>query len=266
MYPPPENSGDFIFLKNSLGELIAPETSIFPLVSYSPKREEWVGLGTGFFIDGRGGFVTARHVFYNDGISGKHVETLYAVQSLPNGERILRSISEFAVHPKADIAFGYLGYARNHFVWSYMTPIASGFTISNVPLKIDDQISTFAFPRTTSEDISEQQQLFTFRGRWEFGKIIEYHPEGMGHLHKGEGVFQTNMIIDNGASGGPVLKDRLVVGVNSVGLNFGAEDQGDPVSGIVPISYLYDIPFKGPNGKKIVVGDLIRSNVIKTYE
>jgi len=150
----------FNMLKNSHGQLVTPETSIFPLVTYNFKDERWYCLGTGFFVHGTGGFVTARHVFYDNGLDGKHADTLYAVQSLPNGDKILRSITQFSVHKTADIAFGYLGYAKNHFVWSYMMPIASAFGVSKQALKTGDAINTFAFPKTTDEDVNEDDNEY----------------------------------------------------------------------------------------------------------
>ncbi|MBL7692600.1 MAG: trypsin-like peptidase domain-containing protein [Flavipsychrobacter sp.] len=251
---------DGSMLKNSHGQLVAPETSIFPLVSYNIGEQRWICLGTGFFVDGRGGFVTARHVFYDNGLDGKHVDTLYAVQSLPNGDRILRSITHFSVHRTADIAFGYLGYARNHLVWSYMTPLASAFCISKNALTVGDSIVNFGFPRTTDEDINNDRQVFTFKGRWESGKVVDFHPEGMGHFHKKEGVYQTTMRIDSGASGGPVMRENIVVGVNSVGIDVANDEE--PISGVVPISYLHDIELKGPGGRKMYVGDLVKNGTI----
>lgn len=261
MHPPVQvNNDGFRMLKNSHGQLVAPETSIFPLVSYDIREQRWICLGTGFFVDGRGGFVTARHVFYDNGLDGKHVDTLYAVQSLPNGDHILRSINQFSVHRTADIAFGYLGHARNHFVWSHMTPVASAFCVSKTALAAGDSIVNFGFPKTTDEDVNEDQQVFTFKGRWEFGQVVDYHPDGMGHFHKNEGVYQTTMKIDSGASGGPVMRENLVVGVNSVGIE--VPDDEEPISGVVPISYLHGIELKGPGGRRIFVGDLIKNGTI----
>ncbi len=65
--------------KNSLGEDVDQEVPIFPLISYSPDKNIWKCVGTGFFIQPLGGFVTAKHVFYDN--SGKNLPTLYAVQT-----------------------------------------------------------------------------------------------------------------------------------------------------------------------------------------
>ena len=116
---------------------------------------------------------------------------------------------------------------------------------------------TFAFPRTEKRDLNETQQEFTFKGQWSSGKVVDYHPNGMTLLKNP--CYQTSMNIDHGASGGPVLKGKYVVGVNSTGMK--VEEGSDPISFITPIGLIEDIGVRSNIGN-ISVKQLIENGVI----
>lgn len=223
-------------IKNSLGRTLSSEEPIFPLLSFDPKTSTWKCLGTGFFIHNFGGFVTAKHVFFDD--DGKHVPTLYAVQTTESQERHLRVIRHFVAHPNADVGVGFLGQHRLVDGTNVKPEIATCFQIDTEPLSIGDQIRTFAFPLTTTElDEQENSFEFTFMGNWSGGIIKECHEEGFSLLRNK--CYQTTMKIESGASGGPVLRNNLVVGVNSTGYDV-SEDE-EPISLISPIELIFDL-------------------------
>lgn len=60
--------------------------------------------------------------------------------------------------------------------------------------------------------------------------------------------YQTTMTIEHGASGGPVLKNDLVVGINSSGMDL---PEGEiPISFITPIDLILDLSV--PNGDQLI--------------
>lgn len=243
--------------KNSWGKDIDPDESIFPLVSFNPKRNFFKCLGTGFFISPFGGFATAKHVFFEN--DGTHVPTLYGVQSIFNyGKRtlLLRPITHFVPHPNADIAIGFLGKPRNNQRYSKKPPVVSPFSISLNPLNKNDEVRTYAFPSTQSEDIDDDKQVFTFKGIWSNGRVVEYCPEG-GPLVRNP-CYHTTMNILDGASGGPVLKNNIVVAVNSSAYEIG---EGEPISYVTPISLIQELRIP-EDGKMINVRELIKNGYI----
>lgn len=221
--------------KNSLGQQVSNEGSIFPLVTFFPERQSFKCLGTGFFITPRGGFVTAKHVFFQN--DGTHVPTLFGIQSLETGERIVRTVVNFVTHKNADIAIGHLGGATIQNIPEI--PLASVFIISTQELSIGDEIKTYAFPLTETTYPGATLTEFKFLGRWSVGKIIDYHPDGMSLLRNA--CYQTSMKIQDGASGGPVFKDNYVIGINSTGMD--VEPESEPISAITPINFIREWQF-----------------------
>ena len=227
--------------KNSLGELVARETCIFPLITFDPMKKLYTCLGTGFFIHPFGGFVTAKHVFFDN--DGQHRPTLYGIQSLADGKRVMRTLKHLAVHETADVAIGMLGDAKNNNEFNRSPPAASSFILSFGELNEGDQVSTYAFPNTTSEWTEDGAQEFTFQGTWQEGVVEAYHPEGLGLVRNP--CYQTTMRVDGGASGGPVLKGATVYAVNSSGMDF---MDGDTMSCVTPVNLLKDLRLPGSNG------------------
>lgn len=245
--------------KNSIGKTITQDECIFSLIAYYPTKKTFKCRGTGFFINPIGGFVTAKHVFFEN--DGSHVPTLYGVQSIfYNGKRevLIRPVIHFVPHMNADIALGFLGKPKDNKKYANTPPLVSPFAISLSELKENDEVRTNAFPSTKSIDISDDEQLFTFKGIWSTGKIVEFCPDG-GPLVKNP-CYHTTMNILDGASGGPVLKDNIVVAINSSAYEIG---EGEPISYVTPISLIQDLSIR--DGEKIIsVRDLIKNNFIKS--
>jgi len=239
--------------KNSEGRVVPREASIFPLITFDPTSRVFNCLGTGFFVTPFGGFVTAKHVFFKN--DGTHQPTLYGVQSLEDGTRVVRRLKHLVVHPDADIAIGMLGNATNNDAFNRNPAPASAFRLSFQPLEIGDEISTYAFPNTQSEWLDNDNQQFTFQGVWSSGVVEDYHCDGMGLLRNA--CYQTTMRLDGGASGGPVLRNATVVAVNSTGM-----DLGDAaISGVTPVTYLRDLSVPSGNGN-ISISELIAAGYI----
>ncbi len=241
--------------KNSFGTETYQEEPIFPLVTYIPNKNIWKCVGTGFFIQGYGGFVTAKHVFFDN--NGEHLPTLFAVQTTSKMERHIRVLKHFVVHPEADIAVGFLGKRRLKGGVNVTPEIATSFMLNFDKLNVGDTVRTYAFPLTQTEILGGGEFEFTFAGKWAAGEIVDFHEEGSPLVRNK--CYQTTMVIEHGASGGPVLRNSLVVGINSSGMTLPKDEI--PVSFVTPIDLILDLAV--PNDDKLIsIKDLIANGSI----
>ena len=98
---------------------------------------------------------------------------------------------------------------------------------------------------------------FTFSGKWATGEIIDFHEEGSPVVRNR--CYQTTMLIEHGASGGPVLKNDLVIGINSSGME--VMENEIPISFVTPIDLILDLSV--PNGKgTITIKELVEGGSI----
>jgi hypothetical protein len=230
--------------------------AIFPIVTYNPDTHIWNCLGTGYFINPTGAFATARHLFFKN---GKQTEqTLYGIQNINNEEYHLRPVTQLISHKNADVMIGTLGKRRIEKK-DYPAKISKYFALDFEQMANDDEISTFAYPKTLRKELKSGETEFTFTGKFSKGVIVDYHEDGISKLKNR--VYQTNMNIESGASGGPVIKNGYVVAINSSSYNI--IDGGEPISFITPIDYILDLSVK-ENGKIISVKELIENKYIKT--
>lgn len=242
---------------DSNGKKIHQDAPICGLLTFDPDKSIWKCLGTGFFINPLGGFITAKHVLFDN--NGNHIPTLYAVQTALSGERHLRIARNFTIHPTADIAIGKLGLRREATGTNLPPTQAPIFKLDFTNLKTDDEVLTYAFPSTEMER-DMHDTTFTFSGKWSKGNVIEYLEEGSPLVRNK--CYHTSMFVESGASGGPVLRNGLVVGINSSSMQLG-EEEG--ITYVTPVNYILDMKVK--NGKEIVdVRDLINSKLIHVKE
>jgi hypothetical protein len=231
------------------------EEEIFPIVTFDPLKKRWKCLGTGYFINPIGAFITAKHLLIDS--DGKMEKTLYSVHK-GNGKSYIRSVTTLSVHESADVIVGMLGLGRIGSE-KFTPPLSKYCSLDLNPLHNGDVIDTYAFPNTQNEDLNDSETEFTFNGISSSGKIIDFHKDGSPVVRNR--CYQTNMKIDSGASGGPVFKNNYIVGINSSGFTlFGDEE---PISFITPIDYILDLKVK-EKGKLITIRSLIENGYIKT--
>ena len=97
---------------------------------------------------------------------------------------------------------------------------------------------TLAPEETTKEfDNTDNTYEFTFTGDWQTGHVQELHETGFSNLKNK--CYQTSINIKSGASGGPVIKDNKVIGINSSGLELQINEE--PISFITPIKLLEEL-------------------------
>lgn len=227
---------------------------IFPIVTYNPDLNIWNCLGTGYFINPVGAFITAKHLFFDD---NKQTEkTLFGIQNVNNNEYHLRPVKQLIAHKNADIMIGLLGSRR--IPNKNIKPVDNKyFSIDLDSLNIGDNVYTYAYPKTERKVINKKDTEFKFTGEFSNGKIVDYHLKGSSKVKNR--CYQTSMKIESGASGGPVLKNGHIVAINSS--SFDLVDEGEPISFITPIDYILDLTVK-QNGKKIRVTELIDKGYI----
>lgn len=229
---------------------------IFPIVTFNPEEEVWNCMGTGYFINPVGAFITAKHLLF---IEGKQTEkTLYAIQNIDDKEYHVRPVKQIVPHENADIMIGLLGPRRIETENHPAVP-NKYFALDLEPLNTSDKISTFAFPKTEKMELENGETEFTFTGKYSEGEIIDFHQNGTSRVRNR--CYQTNMRIESGASGGPVLKNGYIVGVNSSSFELPIDDE--PISFITPVDYILDLEVK-ENSKLISVKSLINNHYIKT--
>lgn len=233
---------------------------IFPIVTYAPDEKQWRCLGTGFFINPVGGFITAKHLFID--LDGSHEPTLYAIQSFGD-ERHLRVVTKLFADQNSDVMMGTLGARRLPVSVKDIRPENNDFLALDLdPLSIGDEINTIAYPNTLSRNIlsldsDKHATEFTFNSVNSKGKIIDFHDRTSLVANK---CYQTSMRMDGGASGGPVFRGNFVVGINSS--SYKLENHEEPISFVTPISFILDFTVKEKE-KEISVADLIKNGHIK---
>lgn len=232
------------------------EEAIFPIVTFNPDKKEWICLGTGYFINPFGAFMTAKHLFIDE--TGKMEKTLYSVHK-GNGIEYIRPVKSLTAHQNADIIVGMLGEKRIG-LQSFKPPLANYCSLDLNPLAVGDKIYTYAYPNTLWEDLNESETEFTFTCAYSEGEIIDFHESTSKVKNR---CFQTNMKIDSGASGGPVFKGNYIVGINSSSFDLGKEEEHEPISFITPVEYILDMNVK-ENGKLVKIKNLILDGHIKT--
>ncbi len=240
---------------NSDGKEVLTEEPIFPLVSFNPDTKIWKCVGTGFFIQAIGGFVTAKHVFFEN--DGTHLPTVFAIQTTSSNERHVRVLKHFVAHESADIAVGLLGPRRLHGGKNVPSQNATPFTLNFGNINIEDQVRTYAFPLSERKALDSGEYEFTFKGKWSAGKVVEYCEDGSPLVRNP--CYQTTMLIDHGASGGPVLKNNLVVAINSSSMQ--VLEGETPISFITPIDFILDLSVP-ENDTLIPIKELIEKGVI----
>jgi len=231
--------------------------AIFPIITFNPENKIWNCLGTGYFINPVGGFATARHLFFHE---DKQVEqTLYGVHLVNNEEFHIRPVYQLVSDPTSDIMIGRLGERRLKGGENLPAMQSEYFALDFELLSKGDDIMTYAFPKTTREVLESGETEFSFEGRLERGKIVDLHNNGTSQVKNR--CYQTTMNMESGASGGPVLKDGYIVGINSS--SFELPEGEEPISFITPIDYILGLKVES-KGKLVPVAQLIKSGFIKT--
>jgi hypothetical protein len=242
-------------LTNSLGQQVATELAIFPIITHDVKHGLFRCLGTGFFIQAEGWFVSAKHVLVN---KGKVLGNAMAVQRLDSDETVIRYITHLSVHPAADILIGKLGAMYDMNAKQVPTLASPPFILNCSLLTGKESVISFGYPNT-QRHVEGTKSTFRFQGNWSSGEIQEYLAGGS-PLVKNE-CYQSSLAVDHGTSGGPVFHNSEVIGVVSSAMT--VEENAELLSFITPVRLLLDLPLISGDGRRVSVKQLIAEKAIE---
>ncbi len=204
------------------GKFAAANEVIFPLV-----KENFDGsialLGTAFFIQHQGVFVTAKHVLMDivelDSRGQFRFKAhVFGIQFLEKNQYIQRPVVTFTVDNAADFAVGRLQPMHKPTTKEPLTNKVVSLTLSE--LEKDDPVTTYAYPNTVIQNLKStgSQNAAHFWPMYYQGKVVECFPQGRDRSMLPNPCYQTTMVIHGGASGGPVFnKHGKVCALNSSG-------------------------------------------------
>jgi V8-like Glu-specific endopeptidase len=228
---------DMFTFRDRYNRPVDPISPIFPILTGNPATREYRMHGTGFFINTFGGFLTAKHVLFNDNGNGELISPFFAITTY-EGRHYIRYLDNAFRHPNADIAYGQLrqeaSLDEQLVAANFPTPVLQ---LLENPIEAGQRIRTFAYPRTTITVVNGQQ-WGQISGEWFEGTVEEILPQRDETFYTTE-VIQSNMQVLGGASGGPVMQGPYVIGVNSSGMNLGCDN--DHVSWITPARFAHEI-------------------------
>lgn len=236
---------------------------VFPLCAQG-KGKRWRFIGTAFFINHFGVFVTAKHVIeeYFAGRCSPGDDALCAVIMTRDNTGLVLPVLHTSRHPIADVAVGRLGLVQ-HTATGKIEPTLS-FPLTLVPGKVGAPAITFAYPQT-EVDAQSSPQHFRIAPWFFHGKITQHHPLGRDRIMLPGNVYETSIAIKGGASGGPVYDENgNIFGINSTGID------GTDVSYVSSVGDVLDLVVGGlnlPDGTRrdtMTIRELIALGAIRT--
>jgi hypothetical protein len=231
------------------------EMIVFPIIKalyYPDGTEVHKIVGTGFFLDSNGHFLSARHVFYNRnrltldlGLTLKPGLTfdpglaldiedaegiaLYCVHSVNvNRKMVARRIDVSSIIPRrdTDIVAGFVemkqfGKGDSSITEAELRTTAHINRATNMDIPVGTEIWTVAFPLTKVTRLENGGFNVDLQSDMYRGRITKPYPEGRDSVMLPGPCYETDMEIKGGSSGGPVFisgSSGFVFGVNSTGM------------------------------------------------
>lgn len=174
-----------------------PLEAIFAITSviYKTSRPAYLFLGTGFFINNDGTFLSAKHVFPSKSSPKEHIYNAITFD-LKNRQPVPCPISDLKFSPHFDIALGRVQGARN------IQPL--DLATQNPPINLD--IVTLEFSRTHPKQMEDGELSLSFEPCFRKGNVLRYYkstyPESIPTQ-----CLELSFPALKGASGAPVLME-----------------------------------------------------------
>lgn len=211
------------------------EMIVFPIIKalfYGDGAEVHKLVGTGFFIDPNGLFLSARHVFQGRGsaldLEGADGIAVYCAHAVNLDRKIvLRHIDVESIKMRndTDIAAGYV--EKNQFgrvnVAITKAELASTAHINFIAgddVPVNTEIWTIAYPLMTLGRVADSGISIHFQSDMFRGKIMKHYTNQRDSAMLTWPCYETDMEILGGASGGPVFisgSSGVVFAVNCSG-------------------------------------------------
>ncbi|HEX3506274.1 MAG TPA: serine protease [Xanthobacteraceae bacterium] len=194
-------------------------------------------LGSGFFVQTKGGFATAAHVARDaQEILASNPGSVGISYTLPDGRTFFCPIWKFYFHPTADVAFGIPGAEfvneRTNDVYRSMV-----LCLTEAQPGIGAAISTWAYPLHRVLGDEQTGQALQLQPDFYNGALQEFYEERGPSAKIKPPYYLTNIYLHGASSGGPVFNNKgEVFGIASCSYE-GAED----VAFVTPASKLLDI-------------------------
>ena len=212
------------------------EMIVFPIIKalyYGDGTEVHKIIGTGFFLDSTGLFLTARHVFQDRGSAfdpeGAAGVAVYCVHSVHLSRKMVArhiDVSSIKTHRETDIAGGRVEMNQfgraNDTITEHDLKLTAHFNyMTSTEIAVGTPIWTVAYPLATVHHQSGHVHVHVQSDAFE-GKITKHYPHRRDRGLLKWPCYETDMEIKKGASGGPVFVSDscgVVFGVNCTGFD-----------------------------------------------
>ena len=208
---------------------------VFPIIKalfYPEGVEVHKIIGTGFFLDENGIFLSARHIFqgrgsaldkeYADGfavycVHAVNFESKYVVRYI--------DINSIKTREDTDVAIGKVetnqfGRPNKNITEDELKKTAHLNYVSGENVAVGTKIFTVAHPLTDVSNVSKGRINIDVRSKAYEGRITKHHPVSRDAGLISWPCYETDMEVKGGASGGPVFlsgKDGVIFAINCTG-------------------------------------------------
>jgi hypothetical protein len=207
--------------------------AIFPILK-GTSTDDMKIVGTGFYIMNTGVFITARHCFSGEDGEIDSGGSFFLHHTLPGNIFIRRPILHAWNSDVGDISVGTAAPMTND---NDGTPLINSImTLTTERPPIATRIVTYAYAGSSISRSGKKIEIM-FRPNFFSGKIIDYHPHARDRSMLPWPVFETDMHLHGGASGGPVVteQDGTVFAINTSSL-----DGSPDISYVTPLDLVLD--------------------------
>jgi ribosomal small subunit protein bTHX len=226
--------------------------AVFPIISQNEDGNYFIG--TGFFINNFGWFITAKHVAFDE--NNPNI-TLGIVQTISHDHVMIRKVEKFWLHETADIVVGRVTPVQDQYRNVVTNP---SLVLKKRQINSKQKIFTYAYPDTVITPPKNGKQRFVLAPDYYFGKIksISFRQDSFFN-----GIcIQSNMLVKGGASGGPVFnKKGFVIGLNTSG--FELIEGEEPISFTTTIQEAFDIKVPYSNNGEVEYHTLLELSKMK---
>lgn len=223
-------------------------------------------LGTGFYLQPRGGFATAAHVADEaQQLMSTRPDSVGIAHTLADGRTKFLPIWKFFAHKTADVAFG---IPRYEFVDDNtgMAFRAKVLSLTDVAPAIGSPISTWSYPLHKVMGDEASGQSVQLQPDFYKGVLQEFFAERGPSAKLRPPYYLTDVHLHGGSSGGPVFNfDGQVFGVASCSYE-GATDIAfvTPAATLLEIEVPERITDDGDEGPKVSLRELAARGQIMT--